>query len=108
MKVVTIVGDRPQFIKAAPVNKALREAGHTEFLLHTGQHYDYGLSQVLLRYPQMFHLADPCRLYGYQPGDFPIAEKVSHETLSIALYPEITEQQVNSVMDAMMSRQGAN
>jgi UDP-GlcNAc3NAcA epimerase len=46
MKVVTIVGARPQFIKAAPVSKALREAGHSEFLLHTGQHYDYGMSQV--------------------------------------------------------------
>ena len=46
MKVVTIVGARPQFIKAAPVSKALREAGHTEFLVHTGQHYDYGMSQV--------------------------------------------------------------
>ena len=46
MKVVTIVGARPQFIKAAPISKVLREAGHTEFLLHTGQHYDYGMSQV--------------------------------------------------------------
>ena len=46
MKVVTIVGARPQFIKAAPLNRALREAGYTEFLLHTGQHYDYGMSQV--------------------------------------------------------------
>ena len=46
MKVVTIVGARPQFIKAAPVSKALREAGHTEFLVHTGQHYDYDMSQV--------------------------------------------------------------
>ncbi len=46
MKVLTVVGARPQFIKAAPVNKALREAGHHEFLLHTGQHYDHGMSQV--------------------------------------------------------------
>jgi UDP-GlcNAc3NAcA epimerase len=46
MKVVTIVGARPQFIKAAAISKALREAGHTEFLLHTGQHYDIGMSQV--------------------------------------------------------------
>ncbi|MEW5829615.1 MAG: UDP-N-acetylglucosamine 2-epimerase (non-hydrolyzing) [Chloroflexota bacterium] len=46
MKIVTVVGARPQFIKAAPVSKALREGGHTEFLLHTGQHYDYGMSQV--------------------------------------------------------------
>lgn len=46
MKIVSILGARPQFIKAAPVGKALREAGHQEFLLHTGQHYDYGMSQV--------------------------------------------------------------
>lgn len=46
MKVISIVGARPQFIKAAPVSKALREASHQEFLMHTGQHYDYGMSQV--------------------------------------------------------------
>ncbi|PWH17162.1 MAG: UDP-N-acetylglucosamine 2-epimerase (non-hydrolyzing) [Anaerolineae bacterium] len=46
MKVVTIVGARPQFIKAAPLSRALRQAAIQEFLLHTGQHYDYGMSQV--------------------------------------------------------------
>ena len=46
MKIVSILGARPQFIKAAPVGKALRDAGHQEFILHTGQHYDYGMSQV--------------------------------------------------------------
>jgi UDP-N-acetylglucosamine 2-epimerase len=46
MRVVTILGARPQFIKAAPVSKALRNAGHEEILVHTGQHYDYGMSQV--------------------------------------------------------------
>ena len=46
MRVVTIVGARPQFIKAAPVSTALQEAGHQESLIHTGQHYDYGMSQV--------------------------------------------------------------
>ncbi|HID31669.1 MAG TPA: UDP-N-acetylglucosamine 2-epimerase (non-hydrolyzing), partial [Desulfobacterales bacterium] len=46
MRVATIVGARPQFIKAAPVSKALREAAHTEILVHTGQHYDHGMSQV--------------------------------------------------------------
>ncbi|MFQ5676432.1 MAG: non-hydrolyzing UDP-N-acetylglucosamine 2-epimerase [bacterium] len=46
MKVVSIVGARPQFIKAAPVSSLLREGDHQEILLHTGQHYDYEMSQV--------------------------------------------------------------
>ncbi len=55
MQVVTVVGARPQFIKAAPVSKAIRADGHREFLVHTGQHYDYGMSQIFfdeLQIPQ--------------------------------------------------------
>jgi len=46
VKIVSIVGARPQFIKAAVVSRALQEAGLREFLLHTGQHYDDNMSQV--------------------------------------------------------------
>jgi len=45
MKVVSIVGARPQFIKAAAVSRELRTV-HTEVLVHTGQHYDYQMSGV--------------------------------------------------------------
>lgn len=46
MKTITIVGARPQFIKAAPVGKELERRGHKNILVHTGQHYDYNLSKV--------------------------------------------------------------
>lgn len=45
MKVVSVVGARPQFIKAAPVCRALRQR-HDEILVHTGQHYDRSMSDV--------------------------------------------------------------
>jgi UDP-N-acetylglucosamine 2-epimerase len=46
MKVLSIVGARPQFIKAFPVSRALADAGHEEVLVHTGQHYDEEMSDV--------------------------------------------------------------
>jgi UDP-GlcNAc3NAcA epimerase len=45
VRIATIVGNRPQFIKAAAVSRLLREA-HEELLVHTGQHYDDDLSRV--------------------------------------------------------------
>jgi UDP-N-acetylglucosamine 2-epimerase len=45
MKILSVVGARPEFIQAAPVSRALRPY-HTELLLHTGQHYDYKMSQT--------------------------------------------------------------
>ena len=46
MKVLSVVGNRPQFIKSAPLSVALREAGVDEVVVHTGQHYDRELSGV--------------------------------------------------------------
>lgn len=45
LKIISVVGARPQFIKAAPVCRALRE-DHDELLVHSGQHYDYAMSDV--------------------------------------------------------------
>ena len=67
MKIASIVGNRPQFIKSAPTSLALREAGLDEVVIHTGQHYDRELSQVFFeelglaepRYRLDLHTADP-------------------------------------------------
>jgi UDP-GlcNAc3NAcA epimerase len=67
MRVLTVVGNRPQFIKSAPLSAALREAGIEEVVLHTGQHYDRELSAVFFeelglgepRYRLELETADP-------------------------------------------------
>src|SRR6266851_7541461 len=52
-KILTVVGARPQFIKAAVISRYLREAGILsrihEILVHTGQHYDGQMSDVFFR-----------------------------------------------------------
>jgi UDP-N-acetylglucosamine 2-epimerase len=45
MRIVTVIGNRPQFVKAAAVSRLLRER-HDELLVHTGQHYDDELSRI--------------------------------------------------------------
>ena len=46
-KLLTVVGARPQFVKAAMVSHAITKASDLdEVLIHTGQHYDYGMSQA--------------------------------------------------------------
>ncbi|HKD94878.1 MAG TPA: UDP-N-acetylglucosamine 2-epimerase (non-hydrolyzing) [Gaiellaceae bacterium] len=66
MKVLSVVGNRPQFIKSGPVSAALAEAGLEEVGLHTGQHWDPELSDVFYaelglpepRYRLDLHTAD--------------------------------------------------
>jgi UDP-N-acetylglucosamine 2-epimerase len=80
MKVVNVVGARPQFIKLAPVLKAIKRQNQKysdhpiqEILVHTGQHYDYEMSQVFfdelgLKAPD-YHLGVGSGSHGYQTGE---------------------------------------
>lgn len=66
MKVVSIVGGRPQFIKAAVVSRALGSLPQIdEALLHTGQHYDHNMSKVFF---SELGIAEPARNLGIGSG----------------------------------------
>jgi UDP-N-acetylglucosamine 2-epimerase len=81
VRLLSIVGNRPQFIKSAPLSAALRDAGIEEISLHTGQHYDPELSRVFYeelglaepRYRLDLRQSDPQRMV---PG---IREAVERE-----------------------------
>jgi UDP-N-acetylglucosamine 2-epimerase len=81
MRVLSVVGNRPQFIKSAPLSVALREAEIEEVVLHTGQHWDPEMSQVFFdelgiaepRYRLDLRTADPVAM------TIPIREAVEHE-----------------------------
>ena len=69
--IVTIVGARPQFVKAAPVARALAR-DFNEIVIHTGQHYDYGMSEIFFQEMEMqppdFNLGVGGGTHGEQTG----------------------------------------
>ena len=52
-------------------------------------------------YPQPVHLAGAYAALGYTEGDFPVAERVARESLSLPIYPGITDAQLETVADAV-------
>ncbi len=72
MRVLSVVGARPQFVKLAPVAAALETAGHEHVIVHTGQHYDNRMSDVFfedLRIPAPdVHLGVGSGGHGAQTG----------------------------------------
>lgn len=90
MKILTVVGNRPQFIKAAAVSGALR-AEHEEVLVHTGQHYDDNLSRVFFA---ELGLAEPDRQLGIGGG----TNTSQTARMLGALEPLIAEQRPGAVL----------
>jgi len=72
MKIATVVGARPQFVKASMISRALRAIGVQEFLIHTGQHYDENMSDVFFHHldvaPPSINLAIGSGTHGQQTG----------------------------------------
>ncbi|AMM53547.1 non-hydrolyzing UDP-N-acetylglucosamine 2-epimerase [Pyrococcus kukulkanii] len=72
MKIATIVGARPQFIKMAPVSRELRKY-FEEIVIHTGQHYDYEMNKIFfeqLNIPEPnYYLSVGSGTHGYQTGE---------------------------------------
>src|SRR5438128_10910697 len=71
MRLASIVGARPQFIKLAPVSRALQQ-WHEEIIIHTGQHYDYEMSaqffeELAIPAPD-YHLGVGSAPHGAQTG----------------------------------------
>jgi UDP-GlcNAc3NAcA epimerase len=72
VKILSVVGNRPQFIKSGPVSVALRDRGIDEVVAHTGQHYDRELSQVFF---DELGLADPQYRLDLQTADTDVMEQ---------------------------------
>jgi UDP-N-acetylglucosamine 2-epimerase len=66
MRVLTVVGNRPQFIKAAPLSGAFAKAGIDEVVVHTGQHWDDELSAVFF---DELGLAEPAHRLDLRTAD---------------------------------------
>ena len=68
MKIVTVLGARPQFVKAATVSRELKKQGIEEIIVHTGQHFDANMSQVFFDEMDIPHPHYNLEVSGLQHG----------------------------------------
>jgi len=79
MRLLTVVGNRPQFIKSAPLSEALRAAGIDEIEVHTGQHWDPALSAVFFA---ELALRAPAVALDLRTSDVPTIEAALREVIA--------------------------
>lgn len=90
MKIVTVVGARPQFVKAAAMSRVLRKT-HTEILVHTGQHYDPMMSDVFFN---ELHIPKPDYNLGISGG--------SHAQMTARMLTALEEVLLKESPDALL------
>ena len=80
MRLLTVVGNRPQFIKSAPLSLALRDAGIEEAVVHTGQHWDPALSAVFF---EELELREPAVTLDLRTADVPTIETALRDAIAL-------------------------
>jgi UDP-N-acetylglucosamine 2-epimerase len=97
MRIASIVGARPNFIKLAPVSRELRKE-FEELIIHTGQHYDYELNKICfdeLGIPAPdYHLGVGSGSHGYQTGEM---FKRTEEVLASEQPDQVLAQRAHSM-----------
>lgn len=88
MKILTVIGARPQFIKASVVSMALVKKGMEEIIVHTGQHYDENMSEIFFSQMQIPRPAHNLQLGHLSHGSMTgrMIEKI--ESLILDLQPD--------------------
>ena len=106
MRVCTVVGARPQFVKASVVSPALARAGISEYLVHTGQHYDFEMSQIFFRDLEMkapdINLAVGSASHAVQTANM-LAEIAQHITKMGAIDGVLVYGDTNSTLAATLA-----
>ena len=90
MKIATVIGARPQFIKAAAVSRVLRTQ-HQEILIHTGQHYDANMSEIFF---EELHIPRPEYNLGIGSG--------RHGKQTGAILEQVEEVLITETPDALL------